>query len=185
MKIRFFMLAGAFFAIMLLAGCATKSSNFKIPLPTVKLKANSKIKITTHGNASMLATLEKNTQNFFTQNNCKITDNNPDYWVAIYGTQASRIDNAADNAHNIIYKKVRREHATGGEEIVVSSKFTTATNAHFASIVVYEVKTMTPLINFDFPFYSSSSNQNGLRSAQNVSSSFNSTIDEIIRFNSK
>lgn len=183
MKTKIFMLAGAFLGIMLLAGCESKS--IKIPLPTVALKANPKIKVTTSGNAKMLKFLENSTKDFFQNKGSKIVDNAPDYWVVIHGSDASRIDNSADNAHNIIYKKVRREHANGGEEIVVSNNFTTATNAQFASIVVYDVKTMTPLINFDFPFYSSSATKEGLRSAKNVSSSINSTMDEIIIFQSK
>ena len=141
--------------MILLTSCSTTKKNYEIPLPTVSLKTNSNVKITTHGNASMLTYLSNRTKNIFRANQCKIVNNNPDYWVIFYGTDEKRVDTNFDNQYNIIYRKVSKEYGNRGEDVIEETKFKTATSALFVSVIIYDVKSMTPLVNFDFPFYSS------------------------------
>jgi len=171
---------------MLLTGCASKSSDYKIPLPTVDIKANPTAKIITVGNSPELASLANALGYEFKKNGGKVVENTPDYWIVIYGGKEQRVDTPADNKHNVIFKKIRKENRRGGEEFVVSSNFSTATDAHFASVTLYDVKTMTPMVNMDFPFYASSKN-NGkskpvLNSAKRIATAFISTMDEILVF---
>ena len=167
---------------MLLTGCSSKkSSDYKIPLPTVDIKANPTVKITTVGNSPELASLANALGYEFKKNGGKVVENTPDYWIVIYGSKEQRVDTPADNKHNVIFEKRKKENSRGGEEVVVSSNFSTATDAHFASVTLYDVKTMTPMVNMDFPFYASSKN-NELNSAKRIATAFISTMDEILVF---
>ena len=184
MKNKKFLIAGAFLSVILLAGCVTKSSNFEIPPPTVDLKSNPTVKISTVGDAPILSILAKDFENSFKENGGKVVDSNPDYWLVIYGVQQTRVDTPADNRHNIIFGKVRKENEYGGEELLVSRKFSTSANAQFISVIFYDVKTLAPMVNFDFPYYSSSivdgNKKTTLRSNKNVSDFFVAKMNEIL-----
>ena len=145
----------SFLLAVLLTSCSTPKKTFEIPLPKVSLKSYSNIKITTHGNAEILNYLSTKSKSIFKNNNCSIVDDNPDYWVIFYATSEKRIDTYSDNQHNIIYRKVSKEYGNRGEDVIEETKFKTATSALFVSVIIYDVKSMTPLVNFDFPFYSS------------------------------
>ena len=84
---------------------------------------------------------------------------------------------------------MRIVNRNGGEEVVTSSNFSTAADAHFASVTLYEVKNMTPLVNMDFPFYSSSKNDGktepALKSSKRIVNAFVSTMNEILVFKKK
>lgn len=187
MKVKNLLIAGALFAVMLLAGCSSTSSEYTIPLPTVELKKNAAVKITTVGDSAVLGTLAADLGNAFKTNGHKVVDNAADYWVVIYGTKDKRVDNATDNRHNVVYSKTKREHGGGGEEYVTSYHFSTAVEAHFASIVLYDVKTLTPMVNMDFPFYASSransASAPALNSTKKIANAFVATMNEILVFN--
>ena len=186
MKINSFVIAGAIFSIMLLPGCSSKSSNYRIPLPTVDIKANPSVKISTAGNIPELNQLARIIGDEFKRNGGQVVDGNADYWIVIYAAKEQRIDTDNDNKFNIIYSKEKKENRHGGEEFVVSRKFSTATNAHFVSIILYDVKTLTPMVNMDFPFYSSRSTHDSkaknLHSINRIASSFINTMREILVF---
>jgi hypothetical protein len=152
-----FLALSIFFLLLvsLLTGCSTPKKTYEIPLPQVSIQSKSKVKITTHGNALMLNYLAKRSQDIFKKNQCSIVEENPDYWVIFYGNSEKRIDSYSDNQYNVIYKKVAKEYGNSGEDVIEETRFKTATSAHFVSVIVYDVKSMTPLVNFDFPFYSS------------------------------
>ena len=171
---------------MLLAGCSSTSSNYKIPLPTVDIKAKPTVKITTKGESPELVALANAIGREFISHGGKVSEGESDYWVVIYGTKEKRVDTPIDNKHNVIYKKIRVENANGGEELVDFSNFSTATEAHFASVVLYDVKTMTPMVNMDFPFYSSKKADGqgtpSLNSSRRIVRAFVSTMNEILIF---
>ena len=184
MKSKNFIVAGEILAVLFLAGCASKTSTFEIPPPKVELKANPTVKVSTVGDAAMLGELAAAIGAEFRRNGGKVVNTNPDYWIVIYGVQDQRVDTPEDNKHNIIYSKTVRKDANGGEEFLVYRGFTTSANAHFVSVVLYDLKTLTPLVNMDFPFYSSSitdgANSTKLRSDKNVVSSFVREMNRII-----
>ena len=188
MKISNFIISGAVF-IMLLSGCASTSSDYKIPLPTVDIKVNPTVRITTEGNSPELVSLAKVLGKKFTKNGGKVVEGAADYWIVISGIKEKRVDTPADNKHNVIFKKVKIANSNGGEEVIQSSNFSTATDAHFASVILYDVKTMTPMVNMDFPFYSSCKNDGKskpvLKSSGRIADAFISTMNEILVFKQK
>ena len=189
MKRSFSTIAGAGIIALCAWGCASTTPVRELPPPTVSLKANPTVKISTVGNAPVLKDLARTTANIFLQNNGKVVEDSPDYWIVIYGTQAMRVDNAADNAHNVMFTKVANSNPRGGEEVMVMSQFTTAANAHFVSVVVYDVKSLTPMVNFDFPYYSSSfsDGQKGspLRRNNSVAADFGGTMRQILQLHNQ
>lgn len=186
MKIKNLIITGTVLSLMFLVGCASTSSNYKIPLPTVNIKADSSVKIVTVGNSSMLHKLKNDIAREFKRNGGKIVDDNSDYWIVIYGTQDMRTDNGADIQHNVIYSKVKNENQYGGEEFITKSNFATAAYAHFISVILYDAKDLTPLVNMDFPFYSSkrvdANKHLVLNSTRQVASSFIKTMKKILVF---
>ena len=184
MKSKKIIVAGEILAVLFLAGCASTTSTFEIPPPKVELKANPTVKISTVGDAAMLGELAAAIGADFRSHGGKVVGTNPDYWIVIYGVQDQRVDTAADNQYNIIYSKTVKQNARGGEEFLVYRGFTTAANAHFVSVVLYDLKTLTPLVNMDFPFYSSSGTDGGkstgLRSDRNVAAAFVREMNRII-----
>ena len=184
MKSKICIAAGELLAIIFLAGCVTKSSNFEIPPPTVDLKADPTVKISTVGDAPILNILAKDFEKSFKENGGKVVDSSPDYWLVIYGVQQKRVDTPDDNRHNIIYSKTRKENKQGGEEFLVHRNFSTSANSQFVSVIFYDVKTLTPMVNFDFPYYSSSiidgDKKTALRSNENVSAFFVAKMNEIL-----
>ena len=189
MKISCLIISGAVFCVMLLTGCASKSSDYKIPLPTVDIKHRATVKITTEGKSAELARLAQALGSEFQKKGCKVTNGASDYWIVISSIQEKRVDTLLDNKHNIVYKKAKKQTAKGGEEFISSSTFSTAANAHFASVILYEVKTMTPLVNMDFPFYSSCQTNGkvkpALNSSRQIANAFVSTMKEILVFKQK
>lgn len=184
MKSKKFIVAGEILAVLFLSGCVTRSSNFEIPPPKVELKKNPSVKISTVGDAAMLKYLAAGIGAEFKKNGGKVVDTNPDYWIVIYGVQDRRVDTPADNEYNVIFSKIAKKDANGGEEFIVKRKFTTTADAKFASIVLYDVKTLTPIVNMDFPFYSSSitagPKSKKLRSDKEMAASFARLMNRII-----
>lgn len=189
MKINSFIMLSAALFMILLSGCASTSSNHRIPLPTVDIKVNPSVKIITSGNSPELAFLANALGNEFRRNGGRIVEGAADYWIVIYGVKEKRVDTPADNKHNVIFKKVRIANSYGGEDVIQASNFSTATDAHFASVTLYDVKTMTPMVNMDFPFYSSCTNDGksepALQSARRIINDFVSTMNEILVFKQK
>jgi len=184
MKSQKLIIAGEIIAALLLAGCASKSTNFEPPLPTVELKANPSVKITTVGKAPMLNILAGSIGEEFKKNGGQVVDSNPDYWLVIYGVEEMRNDTPEDVKHNIIFSKTVKKNKQGGEEFLVRRNFSTAANANFVSVALYEVKTLTPMVNMDVPFYSSNMVDGGkstaLRSDNAVAQEFVSKMNQII-----
>ena len=185
MKIYSFMIAGALLAMMLFAGCAS-SEEYRIPLPTVDIKANPSVKITTVGSSPMLHELAFKIGCEFKKNGGRVVEGQSDYWLVIYGVQQKRFDTAVDNSYNIVYGKASRSIPGGTEEVITASKFSTAVDSHFASVTLYEVKTMTPLVNMDFPFYMDSrvagSRPPVMDKSNAITRAFINTMNEILVF---
>ena len=149
------MMFGALLLTALVAGCGTKNNNYELPLPTVELKPKATVKITTIGDAKILPQLVAGINRLFAANKGAVVSSNPDYWIVVYAAEEQRIDNQSDLAYNVIYSKTTKKYPNGGEEFLTSRSFSTSTNARFISVFIYDVKNLTPVLNFDFPYYSS------------------------------
>lgn len=186
MKKSFVALAGILLTAMLLTGCAKKSSEHRIPLPQVSIKSRPTVKIITEGNSPRLVELARTLGNEFEKNGGSVVDGKSDYWIVIYGTQEKRIDTPEDKRSNIIFRKETQQTARGGKEVITANRFSTAADAHFASVTLYEVETLTPMVNIDIPFYSSSKSSGYgspvLNSASRISKVFISIMREILAF---
>ena len=186
MKKSFVALAGVLLTAILFTGCPDNRSVYKIPLPQVPIKSRPTVKIITEGNSPRLVELARALGNEFEKNGGSVVDGKSDYWIVIYGTQAKRVDSPEDKRSNIIFRKETQKTAWGGKEVITSSNFSPAADAHFTSVTLYDVKTLTPMVNIDIPFYSSSQisgyGSPVLNSASRISKVFISTMNEILTF---
>ena len=175
-------------ALFLGGGCSTTRPVREIPPPQMTLRGGATVKITTVGTAPVLDRLDRVTRQIFLRNGGKIAESAPDYWVVIHASRAKRIDTAKDDEFNVIYSKEKRENQSGGEEFVAARKFTTSANAHFVSVAIYDVKTLTPIVNFDFPYYSSSFSDGrentSLREDSAVAADYRNQLHQLLKFTS-
>lgn len=180
------MITGTLLLTIIAAGCASPAPPVADVLPTVSIKSNPTVRIATIGNAPILPLLQQNAAAVITSKGGKVVDSAPDYWIVIYGTQDQRVDSAEDQQFNVVYAKESRSYHNGsrGEDVITAKAFNTAVNAHFISVIIYEAKTLSPVINFSFPFYSGGYADNTrsrtAKSDLQIAASFNAKMKQIL-----
>ncbi len=146
--------------ILFITGCATgkwEKVEYLSPASTVNFKTDPKICILPLNKSDSLLNyiVLKLSQQFAASKKITIDDENPDYILALNLQHAFRFDDDQQKKYNSNYSVKSIDNKSSGHDVLIKTDKSSTSNATFVSVVLYEVKTLTPKCSFEILLYDS------------------------------
>ncbi len=161
---------------LILAGCASvEMAQYTVTsFAEVPLKEKAKVKIVTANDN--LGTIVKSVSDAFrASGKLSVVDSGADYWFVLSG-----VSQYVKGTPQTKITVVKKENASGGQELFAEESLNFASAANGVSVAVYDAKTLAPVYYFEVPNYSGDRTKGSVRTADIYASAFGKEVAERI-----
>ena len=143
--------------------------------PEVALTKNAKVRVVANGAAMEPIAAAVKTE-FGKNGGFKVTEEGADYWFVISGLNDYKKSNSVK-----VKSVVKKEDASGGQEVLVSETKNLASAAKGVSVAVYDAKNLAPVHYFEIPIYTGDNTKDAVRGKDIYDAAFSKDVVERVK----